>query len=279
MKFATCNEPWKGVPIEEIFRIAARLGYGGVEIAPFTLGDDVNQISSARRREITRAAADAGIHIVGLHWLLVSPPGMHITTPDAALRRRTAEYIKSLVHFCADLGGKVMIHGSPKQRSIEPPTTFQEAWKRAQEVFADCAATCAERGVTICLEALGPKETNFINTAEEAARMADEIGHPNIDIMLDVKAMSTMPGGIVETVRRFGGRARHFHANEPCGKGIGMPLTAEEGTNVEMRPVLKALADSGYNGWVSVEPFDYNPNPTTVAEVGLRTLKAAIAPT
>src|SRR5437868_228773 len=117
MKFATCNEPWKGVPIEEIFRIAARLGYDGVEIAPFTLANDVRDLSPARRKEIVRAAADAGVQIVGLHWLLVSPAGMHITTSDESIRRKTIDYMKALIHFCGDLGGKVMIHGSPKQRN------------------------------------------------------------------------------------------------------------------------------------------------------------------
>lgn len=277
MKFATCNEPWRDEPIEEVFATAARIGYTGVEIAPFTLAETVDEISAARRKEIVKAAGDAGVEIVGLHWLLVSPKGLHITTADAALRQKTVDYMKKLVDFCGDLGGKVMVHGSPKQRDVEAGSTFDDAWKRARDVFAACGPTCAERDVMLTIEALSTKETNFINTATEAAKLAEEVGHPNIGIMLDLKAMSAMPEGIIENIKRFGAKAAHFHANEPCGKGVGMPLTSDEGKNVDLKPVLAELKASGFQGWVSVEPFDYNPDPTTVAEVGFKALTAAVS--
>lgn len=276
-KLATCNEPWNGVAsIEEVFQIAARIGYDGVELAPFTLAEHVDDISPARRKEIVRAAADAGVEIVGLHWLFVSPKGLHLTTPDEAVRRTTARYLESLANFCGDVGGKVMILGSPKQRNIEPPTTQDEAWKRTQDVLASCEDTLAARGVTLCIEALAPKETNFVQTLDESTRMADEIGHPNIDVMIDVKAMSSMPDGVLGTIRRFGKRAKHFHANHPSAKGVGMPLEAGDGEPVDWSAVLQTLADSGFSGWVSCEPFDYKPDPTTVAETAFRTLKAAL---
>ena len=224
MKFATCNEPWRDVPVEEVFQIAARIGFAGVEVAPFTIADHVGDISADRRRQMAKAAADAGVDIVGLHWLFVSPKGLHLTTPDEAVRQETADYLEALVDFCGDLGGTVMTLGSPNQRNIEPPNTFEEGWKRAKDVLASIAPRAAERNVYICFEALAPAETNFIQTAAEAARLADEIGHPNIDIMLDMKAMGSMPDGIIETIRKFGGRAKHVHANHPSAKGVGMPL-------------------------------------------------------
>lgn len=275
MKFATCNEPWKDVPVEEVFKIASDIGFEGVELAPFTIAEHVDDIPADRRKQIVKAAADAGVQIVGLHWLFISPKGLHLTTPDDAVRAKTAEYLRSLVNFCGDVGGKVMILGSPKQRNIEPPNTFEAGWQRAKDVLASVAPTCGERDVTICFEALAPAETNFIQTAAEAAKLADEIGHPNIDIMLDVKAMGSMPDGIVETIRKFGGRARHVHANHPSGKGAGMPLGKGEGEPVDFKAVLRALTEAGYDGWVSLEPFDYKPDPATVARKGLETLKAA----
>lgn len=273
---ATCNEPWRDVAIEEIFRRAAKLGYTGVEIAPFTLAKDVREISAQRRKEIVKAAADTGVAIVGLHWLFVSPEGLHITTPDAAVRQQTAEYLQALVHFCADLGGNVMIAGSPKQRSLTPPTTMAEGWERAREVYRAAAHTCRDRNVTLTIEALGPKETNFINTIDDAARMADEIGHPNIDIMLDMKAMSTMPDGIIGTTKRFGGRARHFHVNQPCGKGVGTTPAPGEEPHPDLPATFRTLKESGFKGWISCEPFDYNPDPDTVAKKQMEAILAAL---
>lgn len=277
MRLATCSEPWRDSPIEDVFRTAAELGFDGVELAPFTLADQVTEIGAGRRKQIVKAAADAGVEIVGLHWLFVSPKGLHLTTPDAAVRKQSSDYLKALVDFCGDVGGKVMVFGSPKQRSIEPPVTFEEGWKRAKDVWASAGDTLADRGVTLCLEALAPAETNFINTIEQAARMADEIGHPNIDIMLDCKAMSSMPDGVVNTIRRFGKRAKHFHANEAGGKGVGMPVGEDEPAGLDFNAVLKTLIESGFDKWVSVEPFDYKPDPTTVARTAIRTLKEALA--
>jgi len=272
VKLAICNELWRDVPVETIFHKAARIGFDGVELAPFTLADSVENIPPARRREILRAAADAGVRIVGLHWLFVSPPGLHLTTPDETVRARTIEYLKALVHFCGDVGGSVMILGSPKQRSVEPPNTYADAWKRARDGLAACGDVCAARNVSICFEALGPAETNFINTAQEAVELTDAVGHPGIGIMLDYKAVSTMPDGPIETIRKYARRARHFHVNEPDGKGPGMK---EPGT--DFAAVLRTLFAAGFDGWVSCEPFDYNPDPDTVAQTACRTLRAAVS--
>lgn len=275
MKLATCNEPWRDQSVEEVFRIARKIGYDGVEIAPFTIAEHVDEIGMERRRQIVRAAGDAGVEIIGLHWLFVSPKGLHLTTPDAAVRNKSAEYLRKLVHFCGDLGGTVMTFGSPAQRSIEPPNTREQGWKNAVEVLASVAEDCAQRGVRICLEGLTPKETNFLNTVDEADKLAAEVGHPNIGYMLDMKAMSAMPDGIIGTIRKHGARAGHFHANDPSGVGVGMPPL--EGKSPELAPILRALRESGYAHWISVEPFKYEPDPTTVAEVGFRALKAALA--
>lgn len=273
MKLAICNELWRNEPIEAIFRKAAEIGYEGVEIAPFTLAESVETISDARRKEIARAAADAGVQIVGLHWLFVSPQGLHLTAADEAARTRTTDYLKALVDFCGDLGGGVMTLGSPQQRSIVPPNTRADGLKRAREILAAAAERCEAQNVTLCFEALSPKETNFINTIEQAAALVDPIDHPNIDVMLDVKAMASMPDGVEATIRKYGVRARHFHANEPNGKGPGMVTRG-----LDFCAILDALFDTGYEGWVSVEPFDYSPDADTVAQTACRTLREAVPP-
>jgi len=277
MKLATCSEPWRDVPVEEVIATAARLGFDGVELAPFTIAEHVAEISADRRKQIVKAADDAGVEIAGLHWLFVSPKGLHLTTPDNTVRQKSIDYLKHLADFCSDVGGNVMTFGSPGQRNIEPPNTFEDGWKRAQDVYAACGDKLAERGVTLCIEALAPAETNFVQTLDESTRLADEIGHPNIDVMIDCKAMASMPDGVEGTISRFGSRAKHCHANEPSGKGVGMPIEEGDSPNLDFTSVMKALVESGYDRWVSVEPFDYQPDPTTVAETAIKTLKEAMA--
>ncbi len=268
-RLAVCNELWGDAPIEEVFDRAASLGYEGVEIAPFTLAESVEQISAERRRAIRRAAEVCGVQIVGLHWLFVSPAGLHLTTPDESVWQRSVEYLKALVGFCGDLGGAAMVVGSPKQRNVAPGQDLEDARERACDALRQAGHVAAERGVTICFEALRPGETNFVNTAEQAVHLVGRVDHPNVGIMLDVKAMSAMPDGILGTIRRFGRVARHVHANDPSGRGPGM-------NGIDFGPIMKALQESGFDGWVSVEPFDYRPDADTVARTAIETLRKAM---
>ncbi|MEM7235145.1 MAG: sugar phosphate isomerase/epimerase family protein [Planctomycetota bacterium] len=253
----------------EYFEHVARLGFEGIEIAPFNVAEDVNDISADRRQDLRNRAADAGIEIVGLHWLLVSPKGLHLTRGDDAIRAKTVAYLQSLAKLCADLGGNVMILGSPAQRNLEDGVTYEAAFERAAAGLKEVGKACGDCGVQLCLEPLNPKETNFLQTVEEALQLAKAIDHPNVGYMLDCKAMSGMPKGIEGTTREHGARAGHFHTNDPSGKGPGMG-------DLEFGPVLAALKDSGYEGWVSSEPFDYEPDSETVARTALETLKAAL---
>lgn len=267
MKFAICNETFERTPWPEVCARLACYGYDGVELAPFTFAPDVREVGAAQRRQIARVASDAGLEIVGLHWLLVSPPGLHLVTADASVRERTVEYLKALIQFCADVGGRVLTFGSPRQRWVEPETSHQEAWARARDGFAACLPTLVERNVTLCLEALPAPESNFICTADEAAAMVREIDHPNFRLMLDVKSMCAEPRPPAETIRRHAPLLAHFHANDANRRAPGFGET-------DFRPILAALAEVGYAGYLSIEVFDYTPDADTIAREGLRHLKA-----
>lgn len=261
MKISICNELFQGWPIERIFDYAAQLGYGGVELAPFTLAESVTDISMAERKRISKAAESAGVEIVGLHWLLVKPEGLSINHPDGEIRKRTQDYLKELIHFCGDLGAKVLVHGSPKQRTVQEGWDPSEAWKRARQTWEICAKTSERQGVFYCLEPLSPADTNFINTVDEALRMVQGIGHPNLKIAFDCRSASASEGAPLPQVltRVFGsGNLGHVHVNDPNGRGPGFG-------ELELAPVLNTLIDGGYRGYVSVEVFDFEPDPQTIA--------------
>lgn len=269
MKFALCSEVFQ-TPIDETIRRVAEIGFDGIEIAPFNVAESVDDISPARRAEIRDLAASCGIEIVGLHWLLVSPKGLHITTPDDTVRKRSWEYTKSLVRFCADLGGKVMVLGSPAQRNLVDGDTLEEAMKRAADGLHGVAEVCVETRVKFLLEPLHPEMTDFMDSVETALALARRVDHPQIGYILDTKAMSGMKDGILGTLDRYGQGAGHFHANEPSGLGPGMG-------DFDFGPVLRKLQEVDFLNWVSCEPFDYTPDSVTVARTALETLRAAAA--
>jgi len=266
MKFAICNEIFRGWKIEDVFAHAARLGYDGVEIAPFTLANSVTDISAGERKRIREAAARNGIAIAGIHWVLVKPEGLYINHTDAGIRQRTAEYFRALVDFCADLGGKIIVVGSPKQRNVLPGVSSEQAATWALATFEPAVRLAEERGVTVCLEPLSPAETNFVNTAAEAIRFVQLLPSPNFRIILDVKAMCSEPGPPDRIIRESWPHFAHFHANDRNLKGPGFG-------DVDFAPIAKALHEVGYAGFVSVEVFSFEEGPEAIANRSLDYLK------
>ena len=270
IKLGICNETFKEEnkfwPLRKVMEYISRIGYQAIEIAPFTLAPSVEDISPAQREEIRLLSKDYGLEIIGLHWLLATPSGLSISSVDKKTRDRTASYLRSLVDFCSDIGGKILVFGSPKQRSIEKNSSYEETRKRAKEVFMSSLNKAEERGVIICLEPLARRETDFINTAEEAVSLIKELNHPNFKLHLDVKAMSDEKRGIPEIIKKNKDYLFHFHANDANGLGPGFGRT-------DFEPIIKVLKEIKYSGFISVEVFDTSPGPRKIAKDSFLYLK------
>jgi sugar phosphate isomerase/epimerase len=271
IKISICNELFQGWPIEEVFGYASQLGYDGVEIAPYTLADSVTEISPKRRKVIRSAAEGNGIEIVGLHWLLMKPEGLYINHPDEIIRIKTQEYIEALIHFCADIGGKILVHGSPHQRAVQEGWDFQESWNFAKETFKICLKEARKRNVLYCIEPLAHASTNFINTVAEAIQMLKEIRHPNFKMVFDCRSASAQEKSVPEALLRAldSGYLRHVHANDANGRGPGFGEMA-------FIPILKSLVRNGYKGYLSVEVIDFSPDPQTVASRSIGYLRGIL---
>jgi sugar phosphate isomerase/epimerase len=266
VKFAICNELFEGWRFDDVCRFVRTAGYGGLELAPYTLATPISELTTAARNEIRRTAADAGLAIVGLHWLLARTAGFHVTSPDAAVRRRTADYLGELAAACHDLGGGVMVFGSPQQRSTTPGVSRGDAMKYAADTFRLAMPAVAAAGAKLCMEPLTADETDVVNTCAEAVDLIEAVDHPSFVLHLDVKAMSSEAEAVPALVRRYAGRAGHFHANDPNRLGPGFGDT-------DFVPILQALADARYEGWVSVEVFDFTPGPRVIATRSLEYMK------
>ena len=270
MKISACNEFFENWEIERVFEYAAEIGYDGVELAPFTLATSVAEIPAARRDEIRRAAERAGVEIVGLHWLLVSPEGLYVNHPDPEIRGATRDYLIQLVHFCGDLGGKVMVFGSPKQRNVLEGWDPERAWELARQTFTECLDAAAARDVILCMEPLSPALTNFVQRGDEAVKMVQEIDHPNFQTMVDVCSGSTEEKPVPQVLREVRDYLAHVHVNDPNGRGPGFG-------DVDFVPILQTLKDLEYEGYISVEVFDFEPDPETIATKSLAYLQECLA--
>jgi sugar phosphate isomerase/epimerase len=266
MRFAICNETFEGWDFGRICRFVAGLGYEGIELAPFTLASRISEVSKEQRRALLAEARDCGLTIVGLHWLLARTDGLQVTSEHASVRQETADYLVELARCCRDLDADLLVFGSPAQRRIPAGASREQAMDFAIDTFQRALPGIADCGVKLCIEPLGPAEADFINTCAEAVELIERIAHPNFILHLDVKAMASEPTPVTDLIRDFASRAGHFHANDPNRRGPGF------GT-MDFVPIFQSLRGSGYTGWVSVEVFDYSPDPETIARESLSYMK------
>ena len=261
MRIALCNEVIAPMPFPRQCEYAAKLGYDGLEVAPYTLSDEPHRIGAAQLAAARSAAQDCGIAVTGLHRLLVRPAGLSISTKDPAVRKKTVDVMHALIDQCAELGGRYLVHGSPHQRRIDPGETRAAAMARAEESFAAIAEHAAKAGVVYCIEPLSSEQTPLINTLDEAAGMVEQIGSPAVRSMLDCSSAGRMEKApLPALVDRWvpQGVIAHLQVNDRNRRGPGQ---GEQ----RFAPLFAALKKNGYRGDVAVEPFDYVPDGPAAA--------------
>jgi sugar phosphate isomerase/epimerase len=271
-RHSICNELYEKRPFAQTCQSIRRAGYTGIEIAPFTLAEDAGSIPPLRRRDIRAAIQEAGLQFVGLHWLLLGPPGLHVTTPDLALRARSWEYLRQLIDLCADLGPDgLMIFGSPKQRSSTGGLSRAQATRNFVDGLAGLAPHALERGVTLLVEAIPADQANdVVNTLDQAAAVVREISSPAVRAMFDFHNTADESAPHALLLERHFDLIRHVHLNELDGRHPGAG-------SYDFQPLLEVLARRGYSGWLSLEVFDFRPGADFIARQSLRYLARGTA--
>jgi sugar phosphate isomerase/epimerase len=271
MRLAICNEVFEDWTFPATAKAVRAAGYTGLEIAPFTLAESPGDIPVAQRRQIRAILDSEGLTFVGLHWLMMSPRGLHVTTPDTALRERSWRHVRQLIDLCADLGpAAVMVFGSPKQRSTTDGVTVAEATARFVDGLADVAGQALERGVTILVEALPRNQSDVVTSLDEAAAIVRQIGSPAIRTMFDTHNAVDETAPHAELVEKHFDLIRHVHVNETDGKHCGMG-------DYDFKPLLSTLRRLDYAHWVSLEAFDFSFGAERIARESIEYLKVEMS--
>ncbi|MEO5880973.1 MAG: sugar phosphate isomerase/epimerase family protein [Caldimonas sp.] len=251
-----CNEVLAPMDFAQQCAYASRLGYRGLEVAPYTLAEDPGTITATQARQWAAMAADHGLEVSGLHWLLVAPAGLSIASADAAVRQRTQDFIARMVELCAQMGGSYLVHGSPAQRNPAPGQSGADALARATGHWVQAGTLAGNLGLHYCIEPLGRAQTQTVNTVAEAVAIVQAAGLPGLRTMLDCCAAgNTEDSSLADLVDRWwpSGCLVHVQLNDRNRRGPG------QGED-RFAPLLAALARQQYNGWLAMEPFDYQPD-------------------
>jgi D-psicose/D-tagatose/L-ribulose 3-epimerase len=266
LRLAICNEMFDGLPLSEVFSIASSLGYDAVEVAPFTISSSVRRISPEERRRIHDLAHERGIAVAGTHWILISDLNLMLFDQLGGCRRETVDYLKDVVIFTADIGGEVVVFGSPRQRSVPSPELLEVAKRNAAHALGEIGDLAEECSVIFCIEPLSKDQTNFVNTASEAVELIDDAGGGGLGLILDVRSMCDESKTFSEIIALGSKHLKHFHANDCNGYIPGSG-------SADYRQIMSSLKMARYDRYLSVEVFDSRPSPFHVARESIKKLR------
>jgi sugar phosphate isomerase/epimerase len=258
MKYSVCNELFGDMVLSDAASIIRAGGYTGIEFAPYTIFGDFSPGNIKAGIRATRVALDgAGLAFVGFHWLLAKPDGLHLASPDSAVRSRTVEHLTRLIDAAGELGGGVLVFGSPRQRGSLPGVGKAEAEAAFAAALREVAPRAEAAGCAILVESLSPEQTDVVNSLADAVRLADSVGSPAVSSMFDFRNVSSESERWDTLLERHYGHIRHVHANEIDGRAPGTGKS-------DYLPAFKTLLRHRYQGWVSVEIFETPPDPARI---------------
>ena len=252
MKFGICNEMYSKCSIFEVIEHAAKLGYHGVELAPFTLTEDVASFPVQEQRRIAGYAHDTGIAIAGMHWLFVTPKRLHLTSADKSVRQRTLDFFRKLMEIGVNTGGRILTLGSPGQRSYSKGETEAEAFKRTVDFFAELAPELESLELLVCLEPLEDDVTNFITSTSSAKRIVQDVASPCLGITLDTHFLrwegEKHSISVADAFRIAGSSLGHLHIQDDNSRAPGTG-------NADFTEFIAAVKEIGWQGYISMETF------------------------
>jgi D-psicose/D-tagatose/L-ribulose 3-epimerase len=254
-----------------------RNGFDGIEVPMF---EPANFASTEIRRGMEENDLECTV-------CSVIPSGLSVGAGDASVRHKTRAYLEDCIRRTADVGAKIFAGPFYSPVGFLPGRrrTVDE-WSWAVECFQALGPVLEQHGVTLAIEPLNRFETYFLNTAEDAAALCDQVDHANVGILFDTFHANIEEKSIGQAYRTLGHHLKHVHT---CENDRGIPGTG----HVEWPDVFQALRDVGYDGWLTIESFGFSlaglsaaaaiwrdmaPTPESIAFEGVAFLKKNMAP-
>jgi D-psicose/D-tagatose/L-ribulose 3-epimerase len=175
--------------------------------------------------------------------------GLSLISEDAAIRTKAVEQLRENIAVTAQAGAKIIAGPlySPVGYLSGTRRTADE-WKRGVDCWQQLGPWLAQHDVTAAIEPLNRFETYFLNTAADAARFCDEVGHPNVGILFDTFHSNIEEKNIADGLRKVAPHLKHIHT---CENDRGTPGSG----HVEWESVFEAIRGIGYDGWLTIESF------------------------
>ena len=260
--------------IEEVLPTIKEKGFDGIEFPIFRIGD----VSPERVRRAME------LNDLECNTVSIFVDGLSAISDNATIRKRSIQWLKDAIAITAECGADTIagplycpVGYLPGRRRTA------DEWLWATEAYQQVGDTLIEHKVSLAIEPLNRFETFFLNTAEDAALLAEEVGHPNVGILYDTFHANIEEKSIAAGLLKVGKYLKLIHT---CENDRGIPGSG----HVEWASVFDAIRQLRYDGWLTIESFgfalpdlsaaaaiwrDIESSPSTIAYEGIRFLREA----
>lgn len=241
---------------------AAAHGFDAVEVFPRSVGEcgpgSIRQATAPRGLRVAAIGTGAG-------WVAHR---LRLTDPEAAVRRKAVEFIRSIMELAAEFGAPAIL-GSMQGRA-EGGVTRDESLKWLVEALAELGGHAGRLGAPLLVEPLNRYETNLLNTVEDALGVLDRAGSAHLRVLCDLFHMNIEEVSIPDALRTAGTRLGHLHFADSNRRAAGLGHT-------DFGPVARVLAEIGYDGYASAEVLPL-PDSETAASRTMSAFKTTFSP-
>jgi sugar phosphate isomerase/epimerase len=250
-RFAYNSLVYHGEDIAASIDRVARFGYDGIEIV-----GEPEQIDPKR---VHRLARDAGIEVSSICSIYTAE--RDLVHPDADVRRNAVQYVKDVAAFASEMEcPTVIVHPTACMKTAPLADPGQE-WDWAVAGIREAGEVADGLGVSFSLECWNRYETYFMNRLEQAIALWRATGLSNGGVQGDSFHMNLEEVSIADAYRGAGPFLQHVHLADSnrAAPGAG---------HIDFRPIMQALADVGYDKWLSFELLPPFADPFRAMQAG-----------
>ncbi len=246
--------------IAAAFRQAAEFGCQGVEI-------HLRQAEDLEPRLVKRLMADHRLDVPTLGTGMAAADGLSLCDPHPEVRARTIERVRGHIEFAAEIGSAVTIGSLSGKMGDCAEAELRRRRMQGLEALAELCAVAQRAAVTVLLEPLNRYEGDYINTLGDAARVAAEIGAPNLKLLADTFHMNIEEADLTSSLRTVGPLLGHVHLADTNRQAPGYG-------HLDLGGVLATLAEINYQGYISFEILPL-PDAGRAIRDGIAAVRAA----
>lgn len=213
-------------------------------------GYDLLELSIHDSVDLDAGAARTALHAAGLQ--VSCSRGLafdaDVSSVDPAVVDRGEQLLMDSLELTHALGGQILTGALYSALGKYGAPLSASGRANVVRVLRSLAGEAAQRGMSIGLEICNRYETNVINTARDALRLADDIGADNVLIHLDSYHMNIEEDDFAAPVREVGDRLGYVHIGENHRGYLGSG-------HIDFDTFFDTLAEVGYAGPITFESF------------------------